>query len=139
MTSEKIDVAIIGAGPAGMAAATLAAELGLDTLIVDEQDAPGGQIYRAVERSEDGSPLGADYHAGKKLAGALRASGAAYLPGATVWHVDPDGTVSLIAAGGSRTVGAHRILIATGAIERPVPIPRWTLPGGITAGGDQRQ
>ena len=73
-----VDLAIIGAGPAGLAAATLAAELGLDTLLVDEQDSPGGQIYRAVERAPESSPktspLGADYLAGRSLAAALRAS-----------------------------------------------------------------
>jgi NADPH-dependent 2,4-dienoyl-CoA reductase/sulfur reductase-like enzyme len=134
---EKIDFAVIGAGPAGMAAATLAAEIGLDTVVIDEQDAPGGQIYRGIERAEDGSPLGNDYLAGKRLAAALRDSGATYLPATTVWHIDPDGTLSLISAAGARTLRARRILIATGAIERPVPIPGWTLPGVMTAGAAQ--
>ena len=134
---ERIDFLIIGAGPAGMAAAALAAELGLDTLIVDEQDAPGGQIYRGVERAQPGAGLGAEYFAGVPLAAALRRSEAQYLPGASVWHVDPDGTVSLLTAGMSRTIRARRILVATGAVERPVPIPGWTLPGVMTAGAAQ--
>ncbi len=46
-----IGLAIIGAGPAGMAAAVLAAELGIETALIDEQASPGGQIYRGVERS----------------------------------------------------------------------------------------
>jgi len=137
MTSEKIDFAIVGAGPAGMAAATLAAELGLDTVLIDEQNAPGGQIYRGVERAEDKSPLGADYLIGRQLAADLRASAATYLPATTVWHIDPDGTLSLVSAGGSQTIRARRILVATGAIERPVPIPGWTLPGVMTAGAAQ--
>lgn len=135
--NERIDFLVIGAGPAGMAAAVLAAELGLDTLIVDEQEAPGGQIYRGIERAEPGSGLGAEYFAGVPLAAALRASGAAYLPATAVWHIDPDGTVSLTAAGVNRTIRARRILVATGAIERPVPIPGWTLPGVMTAGAAQ--
>jgi NADPH-dependent 2,4-dienoyl-CoA reductase/sulfur reductase-like enzyme len=137
MTNEKIDFAVIGAGPAGMAAAALAAELGLETLIVDEQDAPGGQIYRGIERAEAGSGLGAEYFAGLPLATGLRRSGATYLPATTVWHIDPDGTLSLISSAGSRAIRAHRILIATGAIERPVPIPGWTLPGVMTVGAAQ--
>ena len=137
MTSEKIDFAIVGAGPAGMAAATLAAELGLDTVLIDEQNAPGGQIYRGIERAEDKSPLGADYLIGRQLAADLRASAATYLPATTVWHIDPDGTLSLVSAGGSQTIRARRILVATGAIERPVPIPGWTLPGVMTAGAAQ--
>jgi NADPH-dependent 2,4-dienoyl-CoA reductase/sulfur reductase-like enzyme len=137
MSVEKIDFAVIGAGPAGMAAAALAAELGLETTIIDEQDAPGGQIYRGIERADGGSGLGAEYFAGVPLAAALRRSGARYLPGTTVWHIDPDGTLSLISAGGSQTLRARRILLATGAIERPVPISGWTLPGVMTAGAAQ--
>ena len=145
MTPEKIDFAIVGAGPAGMAAAALAAELGLDTTLIDEQDAPGGQIYRGIERasgnSSGNSPLGPDYLAGKPLAAALRASNAAYLPATLVWHIDPDGTLSLLSQGNSgaasRTLRARRILVAAGAIERPVPVPGWTLPGVMTAGAAQ--
>jgi len=137
MRPERIDFAVVGAGPAGMAAATLAAELGLETLLVDEQDAPGGQIYRGIERAETGNGLGAEYFAGVPLAAALRRSNAAYLPATAVWHIDPDGTLSLLSAGASRTVRARRILVATGAIERPVPIPGWTLPGVMTAGAAQ--
>ena len=137
MILDKIDFAVIGAGPAGMAAATLAAELGLDTLIVDEQDAPGGQIYRGIEHADETAPLGADYLAGRPLAAALRASSATYLPATTVWHIDPDGTLSLLSAGVGRTIRARRILLATGAIERPAPIPGWTLPGVMTAGAAQ--
>jgi NADPH-dependent 2,4-dienoyl-CoA reductase/sulfur reductase-like enzyme len=136
------DLAIVGAGPAGMAASVLAAELGLETVLIDEQDAPGGQIYRSVERLGDGSVLGADYLAGRPLAAALRGSGVQYRPGAAVWHIDPgaeagDGTLSIIAANGTEAIAARRILLATGAIERPVPIPGWTLPGVMTAGAAQ--
>ncbi|MGE0257935.1 MAG: NAD(P)/FAD-dependent oxidoreductase [Alphaproteobacteria bacterium] len=140
------DLAIIGAGPAGMAAAALASELGLDTVLIDEQDSPGGQIYRAIERTgaADGqnSPLGADYLAGRPLTAALRASGASYRPGMTVWHIDPGdadqgGSVSVIGEEGSETIACRRILLAAGAIERPVPIPGWTLPGVMTVGAAQ--
>ncbi len=137
----SVDLAIVGAGPAGMAAAALAAELGLDTVLIDEQDAPGGQIYRPIERAPQASPLGADYLAGRALAAALRGSTARYRPATTVWHIDPDGsagaTLSLIADGRSETVVARRILLATGAIERPMPLPGWTLPGVMTVGAAQ--
>ncbi|HVC52449.1 MAG TPA: NAD(P)/FAD-dependent oxidoreductase [Stellaceae bacterium] len=131
------DLAIVGAGPAGMAAATLAAEFGLDVIVIDEQDAPGGQIYRAVERVAPGSLFGASYLAGQSLASAFRASGARYRPRSTVWHIDPGGAVSFLADGRSETVEARRILLATGALERPVPIPGWTMPGVMTAGAAQ--
>ena len=132
-----VELAIVGAGPAGLAAAALAAELGLDTVLVDEQGSPGGQIYRAIEHAERDSPLGLDYHAGRPLAAAVRASHVDYRPGTTLWHLDPDGTLFLETAGRTETLTARRVLLATGALERPVPIPGWTLPGVMTVGAAQ--
>jgi NADPH-dependent 2,4-dienoyl-CoA reductase/sulfur reductase-like enzyme len=132
-----VELAIIGAGPAGMAAAALAGELRLDTMLVDEQNSPGGQIYRAIERAEPDTPLGRDYLAGRPLAAALRAARVDYRPATTLWHLDPEGALFLEHGGRTETVIARRILIATGAIERPVPIPGWTLPGVMTAGAAQ--
>src|SRR4051794_24945942 len=137
------DLMVVGAGPAGMAASVLASEFGLDTVLLDEQASPGGQIYRAIERAGEGgpqnSPLGADYLTGRPLAASLRTSRVRYRPGMTVWHIDPGGkgggvTVSVAGDDGGETIAARRILLATGAIERPVPIPGWTLPGVMTAG-----
>ncbi len=132
-----VEFAIVGAGPAGMAAAVLAAELGLDTMLIDEQATPGGQIYRAVERAHSNTSLGPDYLAGRPLAAALRASPVDYRPNTSLWHLDPDGTLYLASDGRSQTVRARRVLLATGAIERPAPIPGWTLPGVMTAGAAQ--
>lgn len=132
-----VELAIVGAGPAGMAAATLADELGLQTVLIDEQGSPGGQIYRAIERAEPGTPAGPDYLAGRPIVEALKASRVDYRPGTTLWHVDPDGTLFLETAGRTETLTARRILLATGALERPVPIPGWTLPGVMTAGAAQ--
>jgi octopine oxidase subunit A len=131
------DLAILGAGPAGMAAAALAAELGLDSVLIDEQAGPGGQIYRAVEAAASDSPLGADYLAGRELASALRKSGARYLPNTRVWHIDGAGRLFLAAEGRVSTLAARKILIAAGALERPVPIPGWTLPGVMAVGAAQ--
>jgi len=132
-----VELAIVGAGPAGMAAAALAAELGLDTMLVDEQGSPGGQLYRAIERAPPDTPLGPEYLAGRSLAAAARASRIDYRTHTTLWHVEPDGTLFLEAAGRTESLTARRILLATGALERPVPIPGWTLPGVMTAGAAQ--
>ena len=129
------DLAIIGAGPAGMAAAVEARALGLSVLLVDEQPAPGGQIFRAVEAAHTDPALGADYAAGHALAQSFRHCGVSYRPGTTLWHLNPeDGVLSLTPGGPAQ---AHRVLLATGAQERPVPIPGWTLPGVLTAGAAQ--
>ena len=134
---NTVDFAIVGAGPAGMAAAAIAGELGLDTILIDEQGAPGGQIYRGVERARSNSPLGQDYLAGKPLVAEMRASGIDYRPNTALWHLEPEGRLYLAGPTRSETLCARRILLATGAIERPMPIPGWTLPGVMTVGAAQ--
>jgi NADPH-dependent 2,4-dienoyl-CoA reductase/sulfur reductase-like enzyme len=133
------DLAIIGAGPAGMAAAIEARAWGLSVVVLDEQGAPGGQIYRAIETTDAvrRKILGPDYTAGAPLAEAFRASGATYLANATVWNVDHDLGVDYSRDGGSARVTARALVVATGAIERPTPLPGWTLPGVTTAGALQ--
>ncbi len=129
------DLAIIGAGPAGMAAAVEARALGLSVLVVDEQPAPGGQVFRAVEAAHGDAVLGAEYSAGLGLVESFRRSGATFRPGTTLWHLDPDaGELSLTPGGPAQ---ARRVLLATGAQERPVPIAGWTLPGVMGMGAAQ--
>jgi len=132
-------IAVIGAGPAGMAAATTAAEAGARVLIVDEQPAPGGQIYRNIETADKAGEtvLGADYAYGRKLTDALRASTAECVSGATVWQVSPEREIGLSVAGAARMITADAVIIATGAQERPFPLPGWALPGVMTAGAAQ--
>ena len=132
------DVAIIGAGPAGMAAAIEARAQGLSVLLADENAAPGGQVFRAAEAAAADAAVGPEIAPGLPLIAAFRASGAAYRPGTTLWHLDPaEGVLSLSAAGRTETVQARRIILANGAQERPVPIPGWTLPGVMGAGAAQ--
>src|SRR5262249_28012793 len=70
----------------------------------------------------------------RPLAAALRASHVDYRPSTTLWHLDPEGVLFLETAGRTETLTARRVVLATGAFERPVPIPGWTLPGVMTAG-----
>lgn len=133
------DVIVIGAGPAGMAAATLAAGAGLSTLLVDENPVPGGQVYRAATTSPlaGASVLGPDFARGAELVRALEASGAEIVQGATVWSLDRDLVVGVSRGGQSRLLKAGRVILATGALERPFPIPGWTLPGVMSVGSAQ--
>lgn len=141
--AEHYDIAIVGAGPAGLAAAARAAELGLSVLLADENPAPGGQIYRAITTTPvaDKSVLGEDYWKGGALVTRLERTSAAYAPGCTVWSVAPDEAggfeLGLSLGGQARLVGAGQVILATGAQERPFPIPGWTLPGVMTAGAAQ--
>ena len=130
------DYIIVGAGPAGCAAATRAGAYGLSVLVIDEQQIPGGQIYRTLERTDARrmAILGKDYQHGGSLIEAFHRSKADYLPRAMVWQLTPDAEVYYLCDGNAGRISARRILIATGAQERPVPIPGWTLPGVMGAG-----
>lgn len=139
------DLVIIGAGPAGLSAAATAHALRLDALILDEQATVGGQIYRNVERVTEQRPadlafLGRDYAHGRTLARA--ASAVTRRQGATVWHIGPmtrsEGRQVVWSEDGrAQKINARAVLLATGAMERPVPIPGWTLPGVTTVGALQ--
>ena len=136
---EKYDVAIIGAGPAGLAAAALTARAGLSTIVLDENPAPGGQIYRAITTTplKREEVLGQDYWQGRTLVRDVEASGARVATGATVWSISRSLEIGVSYGGRTHLVQARRVIIATGALERPFPIPGWTMPGVMTAGGAQ--
>ncbi|HWK43461.1 MAG TPA: NAD(P)/FAD-dependent oxidoreductase [Stellaceae bacterium] len=132
-----VDLLVIGAGPAGMAASIAARRHGLDVVCVDDQPAPGGQIWRAVETvaaTARGRILGAAYQEGVAMAAAFRASGAAYLPGTQVWQIEPGFHACVTRAGQATSIAARTVLLATGAQERPAPLPGWTLPGWTLPG-----
>src|SRR6056297_4287737 len=133
------DLVIIGAGPAGMAAAARAAELGLSVSILDEQLRAGGQIYRDVDRAAAlrVDILGKEYKHGATLTDGLRRADIDHLPGAVVWAIEEGFRISYSQDGQGAQIAAARVLLATGALERPMPLPGWTLPGVMTAGAGQ--
>jgi len=137
--AASYELVVIGGGPAGLAAATLAAQAGVQTVLFDENPGIGGQIYRGITSTpvRDRAVLGDDYWAGGALADEARTSGALIVNGATVWTLDPTLTVGVSIAGKARLIQAKRVIVATGSLERPFPIPGWTLPGVMTAGAAQ--
>ncbi|MEE1756485.1 NAD(P)/FAD-dependent oxidoreductase [Streptomyces sp. SP18CS02] len=199
---EPVDLAIVGAGPAGLAAAVDAAGLGLNVTLLDAGERPGGQIYR---HPAPGLGLGEAHPVARRLM--RRMGDVRYLPGHHVWTVvrESDGGSEETADGGGEettdgggeettdgggrstcpghghspshshgprrdtadhtdsgnsenirqaagtwllhavvgpeetpaTVRARAVLLATGAYERQLPFPGWTLPGVVGAGGAQ--
>jgi NADPH-dependent 2,4-dienoyl-CoA reductase/sulfur reductase-like enzyme len=129
------DLIIIGAGPAGLAAAVTANNYGLSTLMVDEQSAPGGQIYRSIEKAlpDNRDALGPDYFYGEKLLSDFRQADVDSMLETTVWDLDSKLNVGVLKDGHARQIRAKHVLIGAGAMERPVPIPGWTLPGVMSA------
>ena len=138
---DSYDLVIIGAGPAGMSAAIEASENGLKTLVLDDQPSVGGQVYRHILQNEERRTvtpyLGEDYWAGHKLASDFRKSSADIRTESRVWQVTSEKDVFFSQMGKAHRVQSDAILIATGAMERPMPIKGWTLPGVMSVGAAQ--
>lgn len=135
------DVLIVGAGPAGMAAAAAAAEHGRKVTLIDDNATPGGQIWRHDLRNAiTGRTPTAERR--KRLALArLRRSGAQVLSGYRVFEADPSGSLHAVREDSDHPVATHfkwnHLVLATGARERFLPFAGWTLPGVFGAGGLQ--
>jgi len=138
VSKTAFDLLVIGAGPAGAAAAVTARELGMSVAVLDDQPAPGGQIWRGIERAGKASvALGPDYAAGLPHIQALRSSGAMLLPGTQAWQIEPGWHVFASRERRATMYEAKILILATGAMERPAPFPGWTLPGVLTVGAAQ--
>ncbi|MEO3471460.1 FAD-dependent oxidoreductase [Roseomonas sp. CAU 1739] len=136
------DVAVLGGGPAGMAATTEVARGGARAVLLEEAPVPGGQVYRALPVGFAAKP-DADRRAGDALRVALSASGAEVRSGCRVWGLGggplvPQGespapfTLSALSPDGTPfTVTARALILCCGTHERIIPFPGWTLPGVI--------
>ncbi|WP_106972893.1 MULTISPECIES: FAD-dependent oxidoreductase [Streptomyces] len=152
-TSEPRDLVVVGAGPAGMAAAATALDGGLRVVLVDSGAAPGGQFWRHPPLHAQGTLPTAGLHHGLRTYRALRATLSAHrrtgrltlLLNHHVWTTarEDDGftvhAVDRTRAPEERPVvlRAPALLVATGAYDRQLPFPGWDLPGVLTAGGLQ--
>ena len=128
------DLLIVGAGPAGLGAAVEATAHGLSVMLLDENAAPGGRIWQGLEAR---GAMDADEAAALALIRRFRASPVEAHWSASVWAIEADGQVFWSNAEGAHSISARNILLATGATERPLAIPGWTLPGVMTVGAAQ--
>lgn len=128
------DVLVIGAGPAGLMAALELRGYGLSVTVVDDQPAPGGRIFAAIEARK---VYGSEDQSGAALVRRFRASGGEYLPSAEVWQIESGNRVFLTQRGQVRMLEPRFILFATGAQERPMAFPGWERPGVMTVGSAQ--
>ena len=129
---------VVGAGPAGLAAALAAQEAGMAVTVVDQHPAPGGQIYRGLLRAsaKQRAALGPEYLRGDRLLADFAACGATLISDAQVWDIDAAG-VAILREERCQVLPADQIVLATGAMERPSPLLGWTLPGVMNAGAAQ--
>ncbi|MFD5326019.1 FAD-dependent oxidoreductase [Streptomyces sp. NPDC127092] len=152
MPHSTADLAVVGAGPAGLAAAVTAADLGLTVTLLDAGARPGGQYYRHPAPGLGAARPQALHHDWRPFAALTRRLEAhrrqgrvGYLPNHHVWTVTPAGDTGSWsvhartdgAAEPPAPVTARAVLLATGSYERQLPFPGWTLPGVVGAGGAQ--
>jgi D-hydroxyproline dehydrogenase subunit alpha len=133
--SQAADVCVVGAGPAGLAAAARLAEHGLEVLLLDEQPRAGGQYFRQVAPAVR-ADVGEHRPKGRALIARAEAAGVRVRSGTTVWGVADDGRTLLTwhPESGIDLVAAPHMVAATGAIERTLPFPGWTSPRVTTVG-----
>jgi D-hydroxyproline dehydrogenase subunit alpha len=128
--SETFDLAVIGAGPGGLAAAATASESGLRVCLVDDNPSAGGQIWRT--RAGDGPARGARRW--------LRSTGMAKVDQRLGWRAvasPAPGVLRIEQSGRFADLEFAALVLATGARELFLPFPGWTLPGVYGAGGLQ--
>jgi NADPH-dependent 2,4-dienoyl-CoA reductase/sulfur reductase-like enzyme len=125
------DIIVIGAGPAGLAAAHAAASHGARVTVVDDNPLAGGQIWRGgPERQTDPRA--------QQLWSELRASANVhFLQQTRVLYAPEAGRLLVQTPTTSDTLHYGQLILATGARERLLPFPGWTLPGVTGAGGLQ--
>lgn len=130
VVSAAYDVLIVGAGPAGLAAAYRVAKEGLRVAVVDDNPAAGGQIWR-------GEHTQATSREAREWFERIRHSEIEFIHGARVFHQPAANTLLAESARGVIGLKYANLILATGARERFLPFPGWTLPNVMGAGGLQ--
>ena len=131
MSSQyRFDVVVVGGGPAGIAAAASAAESGLHVGIVDENPSAGGQVWRGAQAQPRGGQAAVWLQK-------LRDARVQFLGGAGVIGQPEERVLLAETFGGLCWIAFEKLILATGARERFLPFPGWTLPNVMGAGGLQ--
>lgn len=134
-------VVIVGAGPAGMAAAIEAVKRGCRVTVVDEAGLPGGQIYRQANAKLDGADYAETGELERKKALLKKFNDIVgmidFRPGASVYALYDNGEIHIDEGANIDILRPDAIVLATGVREVAFPFPGWTTPGVMFAGGIQ--
>ena len=129
-------IIVIGAGPAGLAAAEAAARNGSEVALIDSASRLGGQYWR-----HRGSVKGyRSERAGVLFEKVLRAPSVTYISEASVWSIEKESElfrINYLQGGNESSLTAEKLIIATGAYDRSLPFPGWDHPGSMTPGAAQ--
>lgn len=144
------DLAVIGAGPAGLTASVTAADAGLKVAVLDLGERVGGQYWRhtaQLSEADQAGPFHHDWNRFIKLrarfSGHVAAGRITHLARHSVWTLERSGSLCVIRATRDErtqipcTLRARAVIVATGAHDRHIPFPGWTLPGVMAGGGAQ--
>ncbi|MCK4820922.1 FAD-dependent oxidoreductase [bacterium] len=136
---KNFDIAVIGAGPAGLAASIVAAKSGAKVVLIDENAKPGGQLFKQIHKffgskAHQAGIRGIDI--GYQFLTETKNLGVDVLLESTVWGIFGK-QIAIITAQKQKMICAKIIILATGAQENSLRFPGWTLPGIMTAGAAQ--
>ncbi len=136
----NVELAVVGAGPAGLSAAIEAAKEGAEVLVIDENLTAGGQLFKQIHKffgseAQLAGVRGIDI--GRGLLEEMRTHGVKLWLDSVCVGLSGDRELEVVRNGFSQTVKAKEIVLATGAAELPVVFPNWTLPGVVGAGAAQ--
>ena len=137
---KRYDLIIVGAGPSGLSAAIEAAKSGLEVVVFDENEKPGGQLFKQIHKffgSKEHRAKTRGFVIGKELLDEAAAAGVLVVLNATVIGLYQDKEVVVKIKESIRHYKADAVVIATGAAENMVTFKGWTLPGVIGAGAAQ--
>ena len=135
--TTQVEVAVVGAGPAGLNAALTAARAGAQVVLFDAYPQPGGQYYKRPPGEFRPRAQSRRQRAGEALWRDAMAAGVRFFPQTTVWGIFDDRILGVYGPDAPRWVQAQAVILAPGTYERVPPFPGWTLPGVMTVGGAQ--
>ncbi|MDE1187720.1 MAG: FAD-dependent oxidoreductase [Pantoea sp.] len=136
--TRECDLLVLGAGPAGLSAARIAARAGANVMVIDERPQSGGQFFKPLAPSHTlHGKVPQQWRDGDSLLKETQAAGVDILQQATVWAAFSAQEIGVIWRDQTLLIRPQQLIIATGAYERPVPFPGWTLPGVMTTGAGQ--
>ena len=137
---ERSEMVSVGAGPAGLAAAIEAARCGVQVLVYDENDRPGGQLFKQIHKffgSKEHRAQERGFNIGRQLLDEATQLGVEVSMNSVVLGVYENRVMNVMIRDRIEHLKAQKILIATGASENMIPFAGWTLPGVIGAGAAQ--